>query len=1126
MLKRVIMALFCLAVAGVVGAEEFNPENALWEVFTHTGSVTSMTYSTDRNILWVGTEGGLEERDAATGQRLRLYTNLDGLPDNRVQALLADASGGLWVGTDRGLACLSISGEWQVYNRDNSELPSNQIYSLQPDMAGGLWIGISGGLAHLDAFGEWRVYHAHNSGLPGYNVKTLYSDEVGGLWVGTLEDGLAYRNASGQWRVYQASNSGLPHNDVRSLQPDGAGGLWIGTYGGGLAHRNASGNWQVFTEENSDLPDNSVWSLYSDEAGGLWIGTSSGLAYQSAAGQWQVYTTDNSDLPHRLVSFVEPDGAGGLWIGTRNGLAHRHISGEWQDHTGDDSGLPGNNVISLQSDGAGGLWIGTIGGLVHRNAGGDWQVYTTDNSGMPDYRVNSLASDGAGGLWIGTWRGLAHRDVSGDWQVYTHFDSGLPSDIVTCLHSDASGGLWVGTIEEHGSKFAGGLAYRTAAGDWQVYTTNNSELPENNVESLVSDGAGGLWVGTGNPFVPDSAGGGLAHRNASGNWQVFTTENSGLPGNRVSTLAPDRASGLWIGTSNGLAHRSASGNWQVFTKDNSDLPGNSVRNLHSDESGGLWVGSFYGLAHLDPFGEWQVYTTDNSGVPGGVIRFQPDDTGGLWIGTHRGLARLSFGYKVELPDLPEAERAAILIHPKGFNRNDTFAIETMTVHAYNTLLRRGFDNNEIYFLSHTPFIDITGDGRPDFHVVNAPVTLQQFRSDGAELKDSLTVDDVAQALEWAKEKGRLDQPLYIIFIGHGLSGRLRLDDMHSMLEAAAFHSLLNDYQLATGNQVVVILEACYAGTMLPALASPDRIVIASTGDTQAVYTENGIGSFSRHFFSELFVNHSFYDAFQTVSDRLPSFGQAFERQIPQIYDGPDLARQLHLNGNFSTLDGPVILRPVTAPRVVTAAEPLNLEVQVGYSESRLDVWALVLTPEYVQQRDANGFFMQPAPRVNLTSDDNITFRGTFRGFQYRGDYVVTFHARDRQGFVSSSEPLTFSLPQGPDPLATPVPSQALYQSGDPLHITVPAVSGPTSQYVALMVPGLDGLLMVTDTNAFSMFEGRLNPWSGGDLVVDLPNVAGLPLGIYTTFLLRVPAGVDPLVNPDAWKLGQVTFEVE
>ncbi|MBF0260033.1 MAG: hypothetical protein HQK62_14600, partial [Desulfamplus sp.] len=32
-----------------------NPENATWEIYTDTSEVQCMTFSDDRNILWVGT---------------------------------------------------------------------------------------------------------------------------------------------------------------------------------------------------------------------------------------------------------------------------------------------------------------------------------------------------------------------------------------------------------------------------------------------------------------------------------------------------------------------------------------------------------------------------------------------------------------------------------------------------------------------------------------------------------------------------------------------------------------------------------------------------------------------------------------------------------------------------------------------------------------------------------------------------------------------------------------------------------------------------------------------------------------------------------------------------------------
>jgi len=179
-------------------------ENAAWEIFTNRDWVAALALSEDEETLWVGTEGGLEQRDAATGELVRVFTNLDGLPSNTILALLGDDSGGLWIGTyDGGLAYLSQSGEWRIYNTDNSDLPNNEINALLGDDSGGLWIGTWGsGLAYLSQSGEWRIYNTENSGLPLDNITALLGDDSGGLWIGTSGSGLAYLSQSGEWSIY------------------------------------------------------------------------------------------------------------------------------------------------------------------------------------------------------------------------------------------------------------------------------------------------------------------------------------------------------------------------------------------------------------------------------------------------------------------------------------------------------------------------------------------------------------------------------------------------------------------------------------------------------------------------------------------------------------------------------------------------------------------------------------------------------------------------------------------------------------------------------------------------------------------------------------------------------------
>ncbi|OAD18875.1 two-component system sensor histidine kinase/response regulator, partial [Candidatus Thiomargarita nelsonii] len=92
-------------------AGAFSQENANWEVFTNRSWVRAIVVSEDEKTLWVGTRGGLEQRDMATGELVRLFTNLDGLPSNEIRTLYGDSSGGLWIGIG-GLVYRSASGDW------------------------------------------------------------------------------------------------------------------------------------------------------------------------------------------------------------------------------------------------------------------------------------------------------------------------------------------------------------------------------------------------------------------------------------------------------------------------------------------------------------------------------------------------------------------------------------------------------------------------------------------------------------------------------------------------------------------------------------------------------------------------------------------------------------------------------------------------------------------------------------------------------------------------------------------------------------------------------------------------------------------------------------------------------
>ncbi len=293
-------------------AAHVNPisvQNSIWELFNYPGSINALLLSDDKQTLWVGTSGGLEQRNADTGAIQKVFTTQQGLPSNDIMSLLSDSQGGLWIGTLKGLVYRNTSGKIQVFTQNNSSLPNNDIRELLSDGIGGLWMGTNEGLIHRDSTGQWQIFNKSNSALPSNLVYRLLSDSQGGLWIGTF-NGLTHLDSKGQWHIFNTSNSGLPANSsVFDLISDGHGGLWIATsrLGAGetvineLVHLDAKGQWK---RDNTHKPS----ALTSDYQGGIWVAGNS-FSYRNALGEWQTFT----DQPISGIERILSDGQGGLW---------------------------------------------------------------------------------------------------------------------------------------------------------------------------------------------------------------------------------------------------------------------------------------------------------------------------------------------------------------------------------------------------------------------------------------------------------------------------------------------------------------------------------------------------------------------------------------------------------------------------------------------------------------------------------------------------------------------------------------------------------------------------------------------------------------------------------------------
>jgi len=224
--------------------------------------------------------------------------------------------------------------------------------------------------------------------------------------------------------------------------------------------------------------------------------------------------------------------------------------------------------------------------------------------------------------------------------------------------------------------------------------------------------------------------------------------------------------------------------------------------------------------------------------------------------------------------------AVILIHSSTTGIEGSIQIEEnileMGKHIYDTFLYRGYQENEIYI---TPF--------------------------NSTFKEAF--EKAKQQSDTAKAENLPEEPLVVIFIGDGLPDNLVLTSSDDLLSEQTLDGLLDEFQKATDNKVVVIIDAPYSGTLIDALKGDNRVIVTSTNDTE--YNNTGENAFSKFYFDQLHTGANYWAAWELVTNIYNHPNNfKFNQQQPQLEDtlNGELAQQLCLNDCFYGLPGPVL----------------------------------------------------------------------------------------------------------------------------------------------------------------------------------------------------------------------------
>lgn len=126
---------------------------------------------------------------------------------------------------------------------------------------------------------------------------------------------------------------------------------------------------------------------------------------------------------------------------------------------------------------------------------------------------------------------------------------------------------------------------------WQHFTTENSPLPDNKINSITFGTDGTVWVATPSGLA--------AYKN--GNWKTFNS-NDGLSSNLINTLLliSNGDNDLWLGTDNGTTNflvneDNIASELSLLNRDNTALLSNNILSMGIDYNSAIWLGTDNGI---------------------------------------------------------------------------------------------------------------------------------------------------------------------------------------------------------------------------------------------------------------------------------------------------------------------------------------------------------------------------------------------------------------------------------------------------------------------------------------------------------------------------------------------------
>ena len=537
----------------------------------------------------------------------------------RIQRLIQDQYGFIWLGTNRGLRRFNGTSLTQTNLPVTVDNDITALFVKDNILLAGTKKGM---LVVIDLL---KPTIAESFITVDDEITSLTIDSKGKIWIATASSGILFGEKNNLDRI--DNQIGLPDNIIHAIIST-KNGICAATDVGMVQWDNCEvpTDFKLFTIENG-LCDNLITSLALDENGTVYIGAQNGAMCKWNPEQKQVIQFDefNNILKGSIVKIIPTKNE--IFCFTED---HFIFTGSAKDNQFVQSSLSENGPFNSRNPFMDGLYD-QEGNLIVCNKSNSLLVsdsrflYLNSHEELNLQNIRAIASDRNNNLWFSTPEGLfSHNYLFSNQQKLIKY---LPapkksSNEIICIAEGNDSAIWFGM-------YGAGLGRIDLKTKKIKYFTEKDGLLNNNVLSITADDEK-LWIAT--------LGGVCVLEKISKEWIFYNLPEDSKLSTYVYSVFKDKQGRVWFGSDgDGPIYRNTSGQY-IALKDQFPLVGDNILSIKQDSNGNIWF--LTSDQQLQCFKEDHIEKRDliSDGEKPNLLAIENDDKGNIFVFTSSGFA--------------------------------------------------------------------------------------------------------------------------------------------------------------------------------------------------------------------------------------------------------------------------------------------------------------------------------------------------------------------------------------------------------------------------------------------------------------------------------------------------------